>query len=72
MEQHEKSLALARRHFAEQEARVRRQQELITRLGATGQPTDIAEETLTSMKRTLMVILGEIARLARVGPGDTN
>ena len=42
------------------------------RLRATGQPTDVAEETLTSMKRTLVIILGEIARLAGVGPDDAN
>ena len=72
MERHEKSLALARSLFAEQEARVRQQEELILRLRATGQPTDIAEQALTSMNRTLMIILGEIARLGRVGPDYTN
>ena len=72
MELHEKSLALARRLFAEQEARVRQQEELIMRLRATGRPTDTAEEALTSMNRTLTIILGEIARLGRVGPDYTN
>jgi hypothetical protein len=33
---------------------------------------DTADEALTSMKRTLMIILGEIARLGRVGPDYTN
>ena len=68
IEQREKSLAVARRLFAEQEARVRQQEELIARLRATGQPTDVAKETLVSMNRTLMIILQEIARLGGVGP----
>jgi|GraSoiStandDraft_4_1057263.scaffolds.fasta_scaffold102095_2 hypothetical protein len=72
MERHEKSLALARRLFAEQEARVRQQEELILSLRAKGQPTDVAEERLTSMNRTLLIILGEIARLGRMGPDYIN
>jgi hypothetical protein len=72
MERHEKSLALARRRFAEQEARVCQQEEMIRRLRSAGQPTNTAEEALTSMNRTLMMILGEIARLGRLGPDDTH
>lgn len=72
MEQHEKTLALARRLYVEQEARIRQQEELIMRLRAAEQPTDSAEETLKSMKRRLIIILVEIARLGRVGPDDTN
>ena len=62
MERDEKSLALARRLFAEQEARVRQQEEEVMRLRATGQPTDAAVGMLASMHRTLVTILGEIAR----------
>lgn len=72
MKQHQKFITWARRLFAEQEARVREQEELILSLRAKGQPTDVAEEKLTSMNRTLTMLLGEIARLARVGPDYTN
>ncbi len=70
--EHEMCLALTRRLFAEQEARVRQQEELVMGLRAIGRPTESAEETLASMNRTLVIILGEIARLGRVGPDDTN
>ena len=72
MEQHEKSLGSIRSLFAMQEARVRRQEELVAALQVTGRPTNAARKTLASMNRTLMTILGEVARLGALGSDNSN
>lgn len=55
----------ALRHVREQEARILRHRGLIERLAATGEPTDLAEQILRTMERTLDIMRMDLDRRRR-------
>jgi hypothetical protein len=60
----ETPVQMARRHVAEQEARIVRQQELIARLTRQGHPTADAEDLLKSMEDWQAAFRADLARLS--------
>src|SRR5436190_18320979 len=64
----ETPVEIARRRVAEQEASILRQEQLIERLTATGQPTKVAEQVLALSQRILLHYLNGVAQLTGVGP----
>jgi hypothetical protein len=60
----ETELVMATRHVAEQEARIVRQEFLISRLHAVGAPTDDALDLLASMYNLLEDMQGHVARIS--------
>jgi hypothetical protein len=63
MAEAETALQMAARHLAEQEARVREQEELVARLRREGHPTDQAEGMLAEMFDMLEAIRDHLERL---------
>jgi hypothetical protein len=63
MAEAETALQMAARHLAEQEARVREQEELVARLRREGHPTDQAEGVLAEMSNMLDAIRDHLERL---------
>ena len=63
MTEAETPLQMAARHVAEQEARVREQEELIARLRREGHPTDQAEGMLVEMRNLLDDMRDHLERL---------
>jgi transcription elongation GreA/GreB family factor len=64
MEKPETPLEVARRHVAEQEARILQQQEIIRRLEAVDGSTLVAKQVLATMGRTLTIMRNDLARLS--------
>ena len=69
MAEAETALQMAARHVAEQEARVREQEELIARLRRQGHPTDQAEGMLAEMINMLDAIRDHLERLRQTREG---
>ena len=63
MAEAETALQMAARHVAEQEARVREQEELVARSQREGRPTDQAEGMLAEMGNMLDAIRDHLERL---------
>lgn len=59
----EDRLLIARRHVAEGEERVRRQEALLQELARDGHPTTEAEALLDTMRKTLELMRDELAEI---------
>ena len=69
MAEAETALQMAARHVAQQEARVREQEELIARLRREGHPTDQAEGMLVEMCNLLDDMRDHLDRLQQKPEG---
>jgi hypothetical protein len=69
MTEAETALQMAARHVAQQEARVREQEELIARLRREGHPTDQAEGVLVEMRNLLDDMRDHLYRLQQKREG---
>jgi hypothetical protein len=58
----ETPLQMAPRHVLEQESRIAKQQQIIERLSELGESTDLAEQVLETMERTLAITRSEVRR----------
>jgi hypothetical protein len=66
----ESDLSMARRHIVEAELHIDAQRRLIAKLEEAGQPTELAEQLLTSLEDTLAQMRVHCDYLERAEHGD--